>query len=418
MQKIQTCEPKKVGQLLSTLVLFLGAFLNQSCLVFGINFSIADIILLVAVITLFMKKLFVLPFKPFFFFIMVSTSVLFASMVVAPALFSIDPSPTRIFSDYIKLLVVFFYFIVGYNLAKLGLDVKIFDGFSMIAIIVGAFSLVPFFLGKGFEFMYHENSYRFQGLMIDPNYFSVLQCCACAYIFSERNRHFKKIAMFLLTISILMSGSKTGVIVLCIYFIIRFIMRFFNLKINLNSVLFWFTVVVVIPILVREWNFFMNFLSDKIPPFNRIAVLFTTDLGTSSISKIGSGRNITWATGMSLINASPIFGIGVGTYTTITSSVLGVKKIAHNTYLQLAAEWGLPLALLFFIFVIWLLTQSNQKRTNLKMVDIYRDIVLIFLLGSLTLSLNNARLFWVTLGLLFWFKLNSDKNKLVSYGNN
>jgi O-antigen ligase len=161
------------------------------------------------------------------------------------------------------------------------------------------------------------------------------------------------------------------------------------------------------PVLVREWKNILNIISDIIPPFRRIAVLFTDF--RIAFSEAGSGRDVTWETAMRLIRISPIFGIGIGTYTGITALEWGVRSIAHNTYLQMAAEWGLPLAVLFFAVVVWLLIQSSREIYNFEIVKISIDIILVFLLGSLALSLNNARMFWFTLGLLFFYQSKQRK---------
>jgi len=101
------------------------------------------------------------------------------------------------------------------------------------------------------------------------------------------------------------------------------------------------------------------------------------------------------------VGSSPIFGVGVGTYTGITTAMWGVGAIAHNTYIQLAAEWGLPMSLFFFATIFWQLIGSTIKgKSGSELRIVYRDIIVVFLLGSFAISLNNARLLWITLGLL------------------
>src|SRR5690625_7755465 len=72
--------------------------------------------------------------------------------------------------------------------------------------------------------------------------------------------------------------------------------------------------------------------------------------------------------------------------------------LAHNTYLQGSAEWGLILAVVFFV---WL-----ARHTFLRPLEISHraawaissNALLVLLVGSLGLSLNYSRLFWVLLG--------------------
>ena len=73
--------------------------------------------------------------------------------------------------------------------------------------------------------------------------------------------------------------------------------------------------------------------------------------------------------------------------------------IAHNTYLQLFAEWGIPLAIVFFIYVFNIIFNAYSKSKN-EFEKVLSVSVGIMLFGSLAISLNNMRLFWLFLGFL------------------
>ncbi len=73
---------------------------------------------------------------------------------------------------------------------------------------------------------------------------------------------------------------------------------------------------------------------------------------------------ICWDT-LKLIGSEPILGVGPGLYKwrfrpyqTVDTAHLYAS--AHNDYLHSAAEWGIPLALLFWCFVIWRLYRSTK----------------------------------------------------------
>lgn len=382
----------------------LGITLNQSSVLLGINFSLADLLLFTVALYFILRKMLIFPLRPSFFFLMVSVVVLFSSSFLVPALFPINPEPVQIFSDYIKLPAVFIYFIVGYNLAKIGLAERVLMWFSVSAILIGLLAFSPFILGKRLAFLYHGSSIRLQGLMNDPNYFSVLQSCAVAYVFATQKSGLKRFfALFVLVGSILMSGSKTGVLTLGGFLCFKLIEPLFQREIKRSSVMVRLGVaslaVILAPFLIRGWNDVLSFMSDLIPQFNRVAVLFRNF--ASALSGDGSSRDVTWETAVKVIGASPILGIGVGTYTGITRAMWGVRSIAHNTYLQLAAEWGIPLSLFFLSMVLWELIKSTARANSGAILKtICRDMLLIFLLGSFAISLNNARLFWLTLGIL------------------
>lgn len=210
-----------------------------------------------------------------------------------------------------------------------------------------------------------------------------------------------------------MSGSKTGILTLFFYMIIRITEMMFGRKIRLYEfVLGVFTLGLIalgLFTLIVNLNIIIEPIARFIPSFKRIAVLFSNGL-KNAISDGGSSRDATWRVAIELIKNSPFIGIGIGTYTSVSKAIYNFGHLAHNTYLQLAVEWGLPLAILFFSLVSYLLIKvsfgSNIKR---KLNLTFRDVLLIFLFGSLAISLNNARIFWFVLGALYCnYKLMSN----------
>ena len=108
---------------------------------------------------------------------------------------------------------------------------------------------------------------------------------------------------------------------------------------------------------------------------------------------------------------SPLTGIGVGTYSGIAELLSGSRAIAHNTYLQLLAQYGLPLTAMFISYVAYIIIKATFNNKELIRNDYtimtLRDIIIILLIGSLAISLNNARIFWLVLGsLAFYLKTN------------
>lgn len=78
----------------------------------------------------------------------------------------------------------------------------------------------------------------------------------------------------------------------------------------------------------------------------------------------GSGRTDIWAVGWRMVQAHPLDGVGAGNFpiasrayllrpglTTHAQYILDSPKVAHNTYLELLAEGGLPALLLFAAIV-------------------------------------------------------------------
>lgn len=391
------------SRFLSFCLVLMGITLNQSSVLLGINFSLADFVLFFIIAYLVFKRALTIPLKPFIFFLVVSIITLFSATLLVPVRFPYNPDSLKLFNGYTKLLAVFIYFLVGYNLARMERGYEILKWFSVSSVLIGVFAFSPPLLGRRIDFLYYGSN-RFRGLMNDPNYFSVLQSCAIAYVLGTQRHALKKYgALLILAGSILMSGSKTGAVTLGVYLCLKLIEPLTQQKIRFRTVMVWLIVASVVvgasPVLFGKWDDIINYLVKLIPQFERVAVLFR-DFGLA-MSGGGSSRDITWQTGIELVGSSPIFGVGVGTYTGITTAMWGVRAIAHNTYIQLAAEWGLPISLFFFATVLWHLISSTIKgKSRSELMIVYRDIIVVFLLGSFALSLNNARLFWITLGLL------------------
>ena len=81
------------------------------------------------------------------------------------------------------------------------------------------------------------------------------------------------------------------------------------------------------------------------------------------IDQIESRRAVVYGDTLNLIAEHPLLGVGPGMYEWRfrphqTADPGGWWRHAHNDYLETAAEWGIPLALLFWAFVSWRLWRS------------------------------------------------------------
>ena len=133
---------KHKGKFLMVCLYVLGMMLNQSSVLLGINFSLADLLLLVVVINLSLSRMLFFPLKPSVFLLVLSALILFTSFFLVPVRFPFNPDPRQIFSDYVKLLAVFMYFVVGYNLARMNLAENVLKGFSSLGVVIGLLAFV------------------------------------------------------------------------------------------------------------------------------------------------------------------------------------------------------------------------------------------------------------------------------------
>jgi len=391
------------------LLFLLMFFLNQaheiyiSSVVF--NFSISDIvILLIFIYFVFNSSNFKLPRLALFFFLLVICFELYDDLSLSLISFNFF----RDIIDMIKFLALILYFIVGYNIprffrGKIKTSLKIY---SFSGLIIGSITLFIFLFIHSYtlrSFITYDN-FRLIGIMNDPNYFAVLQVSTLPYIiYGDLKKRTKLLFFFLIMLALVASGSKTGFITFISYLLIitlRYIWQnkrafIFSLEIIALLILF-------IPTIIIGINNLTNSLSQVIPSFQRIAFFIKSPI--SALNAGGSARETAFSGGIDLIKRFPFTGVGFGNYLIINSTFNKIGNFAHNTYLQLVSQWGLPLSILFFIYVFFNCRFSvyffNSKYKFDKELLVISDILLVLLIGSLGLSLQNARMFWIFLGMI------------------
>jgi O-antigen ligase len=79
-------------------------------------------------------------------------------------------------------------------------------------------------------------------------------------------------------------------------------------------------------------------------------------------------RAVAWKAGINMIASHPIFGVGLGNFKPLSASYEDPRKIiisvAHNTYIEMAAELGVPgLAIFLSVQVGSFLTLARCRRS-------------------------------------------------------
>lgn len=386
------------------LLFLFSIFFHQSAVIMGVNFSFADIFCFLILLIVITREQLFLPIKSIIFFIFVSVVVLITTFFYTPSVFMYNPEPIKIFSEYMKLVVILLYFIVGYNLFINHQIETIIKWYSLSGIVIAIIGILLTFSGLNQVFsILFDGGIRYKGFMNDPNYFSILQISALVYFIRSKgiSLRYKYAASIIVILSVLISGSKTGVVTLLCYFIFRslefVIMSRKTTKSFIATVLLLLFLVSVLPIVLGNSQYIFQHLSSVMPAFERVQYLFS-DFNTA-ISGNGSDRSSTWEGALQIIQSSPIIGIGIGTYIGVVTRWFHANDIAHNTFLQLAAEWGIPLAVFLFSFMLFLIAKTTFSEINKnEKTLIMRDILIIFLIGSIAISFNNARVLWLFFG--------------------
>lgn len=393
---------------------FMSIFLHQSNVIFGVNLSLADVFCFTILLLFIIQKRLFIPTTPLLFFIFLSFTVLITTTYYVPIKFMYYPDLFRIISEYIKLIAIFTYFVIGYNLSKVNQIETIVKWYSIFGMFLGLIAILfTVFSIKIFSSVLFFADIRFRGLMNDPNYFSVLQITSLVYISRIKNlkARYKFLAIIITFLSVLTSGSKTGIITLFFYLTIRIVEYAINQKKKIKVIISQLFFILTLPITFIMFPKFEFDIISSIPSFARIQLLFTDF--TAAISENGSGRGITLDAALSIIQESPFLGVGIATYTNIASMKYSVENLAHNTFLQLAAEWGIPLTVALFTFISIILIKSNTvNESNTEISIVLRDIIILLLVGSMAISLNNARVLWLFLGaLVFLIRKKSNRRR-------
>ncbi len=77
--------------------------------------------------------------------------------------------------------------------------------------------------------------------------------------------------------------------------------------------------------------------------------------GFASLNDSGSERSVVWINAISVIKYTLGFGVGLVDYVHIGSQINGILLVAHNTYLQVFAEWGILFGALSYLCFIYCL---------------------------------------------------------------
>ncbi len=388
-----------------SILVLMAVFLNQSSVILGVNLSAADLFFALTLFLLLINDRFKIPRYAVLFFLTLTIFLFYTSLNHVPRQFLYYPSPGSVISNYIKLLVVFLYFAVGCNLSDEENKI-IVKWYSRAAAVIGVFgSLLAVTRINVISSALLYGGLRLRGFMNDPNYFSIIQNSAIAYYSRLKNMKQAVSASIVaaLAFSILASGSKTGIITLLGYIIYRVVEAHFKIRFTLKALIAYillliYAFVIILP-LADIFSFMLGSLSDRLLPFSRIKLLFTDF--ESAVSGVESNRELTWEVALGLIEQSPVLGIGVGTYSGLAKKLYNTPLIAHNTYLQLLSEWGIILAVTLFIYLFFIIGRvifinSKYRGTTI----ILKDMLLIFMIGSMAISFNNARMFWLFFGML------------------
>ncbi len=391
---------------LNVLLILLSVFIQQSTVILNVNTSFSDII--VILLCIYLYKRYRQCEHTHLKYVWIFFTVLLTYRIIITLIFVIfnhelNIGLKEICGSIFKISMVFIYFLAGYHLTLYRKQAVVFMKSYIVSslviaslCIIGMITHAPLLL----EFCFYD-IVRARGLMNDPNYFALTQIVTLILIFKFVKPFGLKMAAAIITIgAIFTSGSKTSLVILVI--LIGYYAIFLLLKIAKQSYkhllitlgLIMLMIISTVKIIISNFE-----VIERIPSAARMLSVFSE--GTASINVGGSNRILVWQNGIDIIRYTYGFGIGLLEYTHVGQQINNVGFVAHNTLIQIVAEWGAVFTIIFIYLLIQRLYQLLKVR---KIQDNYNYLIIIsgvIVIYSMTVSLNNSRYVALIIGLIF-----------------
>lgn len=167
---------------------------------------------------------------------------------------------------------------------------------------------------------------------------------------------------------------------------------------------------------------------------NRLEMTFTdshspiTIQSEQKLEKSVSDRLIIWNGALRMIKTHPLMGMGYGTfpYFIMDYSKIGEEKDAHNTFLKIGAEMGIPALITFisiliiiFINTLWVYKHAKTKffrGASLGFLGSTIGLVVSCMFGSRMNTLEIIGQYWILAGVIFRLKMILEREELEEYG--
>jgi O-antigen ligase len=193
--------------------------------------------------------------------------------------------------------------------------------------------------------------------------------------------------MFLLIITLINTGSRTGAIALGAVFLYYIYSQF---KVSLKN---FFGLAFVLFII-------------SLPSLSGLIHIENINRISESKEQIEdgnfTGRGYIWAQAFTYIEKKPFFGYGIGTSEEVLARSFPnfQKKSTHNTLIQLLFELGI-FGLIIFIKLVYISIKESLKIKNKEKRHLVLSLIVMILIFGLTLALFRRKLLYVILVLPF-----------------
>ena len=276
---------------------------------------------------------------------------------------------------------------MSYSVRKID-DIYLYLKFFIIGCIIAAISTLMF-RDATLAVAEYAGQDRLTAFGQDQNTLAFLLCIGCTIVldcFKKTTKSLQKYVsmglLFVFVLVILSTGSRTGLILTFLVFLLYFISSG-----SIKNFLLVITLVIVLA------PFVYNYIPDSI--WDRF--LQTNDLVESGNF---SDRGDTWSAGLSAFkDENFLFGVGYSNFSTMLHKHFGWQMASHNTYLSYLVDFGY-IGLFFFLYILFIMSKIVMKIYK-QHKDVYIFAYLIpFLIVMFVLETENKR--WIFMfGVLF-----------------
>ena len=237
----------------------------------------------------------------------------------------------------------------------------------VILVMIGSVTITAVYVVRDWQFNRMYADYRPGGISGDANYFAL--CASACMLLSlqlvlSRPTRWEKRYLYgclaITSVAFLMAASRGGFVGLAI----GLLFLLFRSGKGLRAVLL--IGLVIAPLLV-------------LVPNTSIQRIFHPGTGDDEAV---DARHITWLAGLRMIEAHPIGGVGLGQFRSLVLNYEAtndkpVRSLAHNTYIEVAAELGIP-GLLAYLAFIWSGFRALSRAARFKEQPMLHEVAIGF----------------------------------------
>ena len=235
---------------------------------------------------------------------------------------------------------------------------------------------------------------------IEPNQYAALLVLFIPLIYSKvlfssvnRDKIVFSLFLFFVLVSLVITGSRGGVIAGLFASLVYFNMLSRRQMIKLGTVVL--VLIIALPILGLS-AFFVA------PPHVRDEVMERFDpTSGKDANEMTSGRKTIWENGIKLFIQSPVYGHGQATFLPLNSQYYHLAKRSHNDYLTYLVQYGI-IGLMLFLYVYWKLLREVLLIVSKSLDKHMKVLALSYIAGfsgyaiaMFSVNINQPRyLFW------------------------